>query len=634
MTSLYAPFAVPDVEDLPLAVWVGKAPDGEFLYANPAFFVLFGIPSGGLRPHAPPGGAEAAGSPCRVAAALRLPLRRAIAERSTVTVDDIVVERADGSSVNLRATARPMFRGGGNVTHVIIGLTEVRRDAFAISHERLRHAVNHAPLVIFAVDRRGAFTLGEGSALAKLGISPGQLTGQSLFEVYRDHPGIVSNVKRALAGESFTDLVELGPLVFETWYAPIAGPEGGVLGVATDVTERRRMQATLLSAERMVAVGTIAASVAHEINNPLSYVIACIELLIREQAPIAELGSRLTARYANDPDVARFVAGIHKAREPFDNIRDGVERMRLIARDLRTFARVDDHDLTPIDVRDVLRSAIRMASNETRYRATVVTEFAPVPWVMGSEPRLAQVFLNLLVNAAQAFPDAAGPSACEIRIVTSTDGTGAAVVEVRDNGPGIDALVLARIFEPFFTTKPVGVGTGLGLSVCRNIVHSYGGEIAASSEAGKGSTFRVRLPATAVPPPASSRRDLATAPSRRARVLVIDDDKVLGNAFRMTLERDFDVQIASSGAQALELLAEEGGYDFVFCDLMMPEMSGMDVFAELSRRLPEVAAKVLFMTGGVYSPEVRTFIARVPNRCLQKPFDPAVVIREALARRK
>jgi signal transduction histidine kinase/CheY-like chemotaxis protein len=634
MTSLHAPFAVPDVEDLPLAVWVGKAPDGEFLYANPAFFVLFGIPSGGPRPHVPPGGMEAAGNPCKVAAALRLPLRRAIAERSTVTVDDIVVERPDGSSANLRATARPMFRGGGNVTHVIVGLSEVRRDAFAISHERLRHAINHAPLVIFAVDRRGAFTLGEGSALAKLGISPGQLTGQSLFEVYRDHPGIVSNVKRALAGESFTDLVELGPLVFETWYAPIAGPEGGVLGVATDVTERRRMQATLLSAERMVAVGTIAASVAHEINNPLSYVIACIELLMRERQPIADLGATVAARYPEDPEVARLVAEIARAREPFDNIRDGVERMRLIARDLRTFARVDDHDLTPIDVREVLRSAIRMASNETRYRATLVTDFAPVPWVMASEPRLAQVFLNLLVNAAQAFPDEAFPGSCEIRVSTGIDGSGTVVVEVRDNGPGIDASVLPRIFEPFFTTKPVGVGTGLGLSVCRNIVRSYGGEIAASSELGQGSAFVVRLPAAAGPPPASSRRHPALPPQRRARVLVIDDDKVLGKAFRMTLEREFDVQIASSGAQAIEILGEEDGYDFVFCDLMMPEMSGMDVFAELSRRMPEVAAKVLFMTGGVYSPEVRTFIARVPNRCLQKPFDPAVVIREALARRK
>jgi nitrogen-specific signal transduction histidine kinase/CheY-like chemotaxis protein len=404
--------------------------------------------------------------------------------------------------------------------------------------------------------------------------------------------------------------------------------------VATDVTERRRMQATLLSAERMVAVGTIAASVAHEINNPLSYVIACLEILMRDSYPVLELGGLIGARYADDLDVTRLLFEIEKAREPFENIRDGIERIRLIARDLRTFARVDDHDLTPIDVRDVLRSAIRMSSNETRYRASVVTDFAAVPWVMASEPRLAQVFLNLLVNAAQAFPEDGRPGSCDIRISTAVDGKGRVVVEVRDNGPGIDPQILPRIFEPFFTTKPVGVGTGLGLSVCRNIVLSYGGEIRAESQLGKGSAFVVTLPAAPGPPPASSKRHPAGPPVRPARVLVIDDDKVLGNAFRMTPSREFDVRVVSSGAEALEVLADDGTFDFVFCDLMMPEMSGMDVFADLSRRQPEVAEKVLFMTGGVYTPEVRAFISRVPNRCLQKPFDPAIVIREALARRK
>jgi CheY-like chemotaxis protein len=253
---------------------------------------------------------------------------------------------------------------------------------------------------------------------------------------------------------------------------------------------------------------------------------------------------------------------------------------------------------------------------------------------MASEPRLAQVFLNLLVNAAQAFPEDGRPGSCDIRISTGLDLRGRVVVEVRDNGPGIDPAVLPRIFEPFFTTKPVGLGTGLGLSVCRNIVLSYGGEIRAYSQVGKGSAFLVTLPPAAGPPPPSSKRYPTDPPMRPARVLVIDDDKVLGNAFRLTLSRDFDVRVVSSGAEALQVLADDGTFDFIFCDLMMPEMSGMDVFGELSRRQPEIAEKVLFMTGGIYSPEVRAFISRVPNRCLQKPFDPAVVIREALARRK
>jgi CheY-like chemotaxis protein len=117
-------------------------------------------------------------------------------------------------------------------------------------------------------------------------------------------------------------------------------------------------------------------------------------------------------------------------------------------------------------------------------------------------------------------------------------------------------------------------------------------------------------------------------------VLVIDDDKVLGNAFRLTLAREFEVRVVSGGAEALAILADDTTFDFIFCDLMMPDMNGMDVFAELSRGQPEVTEKVLFMTGGAYTPDMRAFISRVPNRCLQKPFDPAVVIREALARRR
>jgi PAS domain S-box-containing protein len=662
MTRLYAPLSAPEVDDVPVAVWVGKAPDGEILYANPAFFELLGMsrprsewPTLRSRSTSAPPKRIDSGDRDELETLARVPFARALQARTTVIVDGLIVDRADGSNATVRAVARPILCDAGSVTHVIVAFSEISAGAAAaaalneaaslrqalqaseelgVLHERLRDAVNHAPLLIFAVDRHGTFTLAEGRALSQLGMTTGEVVGKSIFELYRHHAIILRNVKRALRGESFTDLVEISGLVFETWYAPISGPEGGVLGVATDVTERRRMQATLLSAERMVAVGTIAASVAHEINNPLSYVIACLELLMRDSHPVMELSGLLTSRYPDDPDVTRLLFELEKAREPFENIRDGIERMRLIARDLRTFARVDDHELVPVDVRDVLRSAIRMASNETRYRASVVTDFAPVPWVMASEPRLAQVFLNLLVNAAQAFPEDGRPGSCDIRISSTVDERGRVMVEVRDNGSGIDPGVLPRIFEPFFTTKPVGVGTGLGLSVCRNIVLSYGGEIRASSEVGKGSVFVVTLPASTGPAPASSKRHPADPPLRPPRVLVIDDDRVLGNAFRMTLARDFDVRVVSSGVEALEVLADDGTFDFIFCDLMMPEMSGMDVFAELTRRQPEVSEKVLFMTGGVYSPEVRAFIARVPNRCLQKPFDPAVVIREALSRRR
>jgi CheY-like chemotaxis protein len=383
-----------------------------------------------------------------------------------------------------------------------------------------------------------------------------------------------------------------------------------------------------------VSVGTIAASVAHENNNPLSYVLACLEFVIREGSPMVPKVEELHRRYPAESDIADVLALLRRLREPFANIRDGVERMGLIARDLKTFARADEHEASPIDVREVLKSAIRMASNETRYRVTVVTELAEVPWVMASEPRMAQVFLNLLVNAAQAFPEDRPPHACVVSLSTHFDPKGLVTVEVRDNASGMEPHVLASIFEPFFTTKAVGVGTGLGLAVCRNIVQSFGGEISATSVPGRGSAFRVTLPAC----PGTYRRPRkpasngdSTPPPSRVRVRVIGDDHVLGNAFRLTLSQAYAVRVATSGAEGLALLLNDGPFDFVFCDLMMPNMTGMDVFDELSRVRPELAKQLLFMTGGAFNREVREFIGRVSNTCLQKPFDPVAVIDEALA---
>ena len=649
------------LHDLPVGVWVAKAPGGEFVYANRAFKQVLGI-----EVHAD----QAAGTYSSAYRIHRsdgslypepeLPFSRVVRERRPLTVDDIVIHRPDASRAYVRAMGKPIFDAGGELSHVLVAFIDITRqvqaegaqrrgeqeraellagalrarDQAALVHERLLGVVNHAPVIVFAMDRSGRIHLAEGRVLSDLGISAAQLIGKTVEEVSGEHPTILRNVARAIGGESFVDSVELGGMTFETWFGPLAGPDGGMLGVATDVTDRRRMQATLLASERMVSVGTIAASVAHEINNPLSYVLACLDFVTREGAPVVAKLETLQQRYPDDVDVADLFATIKRLREPFANIRDGVERMRLIARDLKTFARADDHESSPVDVREVLKSSIRMASNETRYRATVVTELEEVPWVMASEPRLAQVFLNLLVNAAQAFPEDRAPHTCVIRLSTQFDQKGTVAIEVRDNGTGMTAEVFERIFDPFFTTKPVGVGTGLGLAVCRNIVESFGGNISATTTLGRGSSFVVSLPAC----PGTYRRVRRTGASadstpapRAVRVLVIDDDQVLGNAFRLTLSHAYQVRVANSGAEGLELLLRDGPFDFVFCDLMMPNMTGMDVFDELTRLRPDLAQQMLFMTGGAFNREVREFISRVPNACFQKPFDPGAVIREALA---
>jgi CheY-like chemotaxis protein len=179
--------------------------------------------------------------------------------------------------------------------------------------------------------------------------------------------------------------------------------------------------------------------------------------------------------------------------------------------------------------------------------------------------------------------------------------------------------VLARVFDPFFTTRPVGTGMGLGLSICQGVVASLGGRIQASSEAGKGSRFRVTLPAVKDDAPQSPK---TAAPARRGRVLLVEDDPLVARAVRRTLGSEHDVTFVDGGRGALSALAG-AEFDVVLCDLMMPEMTGMDLHAELVRSRPEVAARMVFLSGGAFTDDAREFLARIPNAQVEKPFDPS-----------
>ncbi len=242
--------------------------------------------------------------------------------------------------------------------------------------------------------------------------------------------------------------------------------------------ERVTMLAQLAQADRLVAMGTLAAGVAHEISNPLAYVMAGLEV-IGDQAAGTSAQSG-PGRSGERQDVLA-------------EMRIACDRIRQVVQDLKLFSRADEESCRLLDVRPVLESSIKMAFNEIRYRARFAKEYGPTPFVMANDARLGQVFLNLLINAAQAIAEGAAASH-EIRVVTGTDGGGRAVIEVRDTGSGIAPENVQRIFEPFFTTKPIGVGTGLGLPICRDLVTAMGGAITVESEIGKGSAFRVSLP--------------------------------------------------------------------------------------------------------------------------------------------
>jgi CheY-like chemotaxis protein len=299
---------------------------------------------------------------------------------------------------------------------------------------------------------------------------------------------------------------------------------------------------------------------------------------------------------------------------------EAAERVRLIVRDLKVFSRPEDAETRgPVDIRRALESAIRMTSNEIRHRARLTWDYGDVAPVNGNESRLGQVFLNLIVNAAQAIPEGDAANN-EIKIVTRMDSSGGVAIEFHDTGAGIPAEVLPHIFDAFFTTKATALGTGLGLAICHRIVAEHDGEISVKSQTGSGTVFRVVLRAEnrQVAEPAAILPEIR--PTRAGRVLVVDDEQMLCNTIERILGAEHDVTTVTSARDALSRLGAGERFDLILCDLMMPEMTGMDLYDELQRSMTDQAAKFIFMSGGAFTENARAFLARSSNKVIDKPF--------------
>ncbi|MCC5885987.1 MAG: response regulator [Gammaproteobacteria bacterium] len=430
---------------------------------------------------------------------------------------------------------------------------------------------------------------------------------------------------------------ELGPLLNRylckdgsyRWFEwrSVAEPDKGlVYAAARDVTAQKEaeaelqraierqqhLQRQLMFADRMASVGTLAAGVAHEINNPLAYVTGNLALLIED---LVELRDTLPNERLDD--VLAMAA----------DAQEGAERIRRIVGGLRTFSRAEKEERQVIQIRPLLDVAINMTINEIRHRGRLQREDSPIPPVEADDARLGQVFINLLVNAAHAIGEGAGGDH-EIRVVTATDDQGRALIRIEDTGPGIPEEILPRIFDPFFTTKPVGLGTGLGLSICHNIVESLGGSLTGRNLPGRGASFEVLLPAASAAAditdtPAAAESSAARGdypdPAVRAKVLVVDDEPAIGTILGKVL-KGHDVTTVTAARDALALLDDGHRYDVILCDLMMPEMSGIDFHSELDRRFPDLARRVVFISGGAFTPAAHAYLDRVPNERLAKPF--------------
>jgi signal transduction histidine kinase len=353
--------------------------------------------------------------------------------------------------------------------------------------------------------------------------------------------------------------------------------------------DRRRGET---QAARLAALGTLAAGIAHEINNPLASLIANIESA-REALPPAS------------GDVGEMLADALEA----------AQRIPHIAHDISAFARAEDRDGTCVGIEGLIDSALRLLGHQLRQTARIARARGDPPEVRGGEGKLVQVVMNLVLNAAQAIPETGGADAV-VRIATRRSFLGECVLEVSDSGVGISAENLGKIFDPFFTTKAAGKGTGLGLSICQDIVASLGGKIEVESRLGHGSTFRVTLPA-------ATPAIVSTAPGPqpgRKRILIVDVAVDLVRSLLRALDPPHEVTIATSGQQAVEALSAEA-YDLVLCQLLMPKKSGVELYREIAALRPGSERRFVFLTDEAPTGAYARFLREVPNRYLRVPFD-------------
>jgi PAS domain S-box-containing protein len=489
-------------------------------------------------------------------------------------------------------------------------LAERARTEEALRHaeERLRTVIANAPIVLFAIDRDGRFTLSQGKGLEALGLAPGEFEGRSAFEVYADNATIVDNLHRALGGEEFTARVEVGPLCFETRYAPVrdaAGGVTGVIGVAMNVTEQRRLEEQLRHSQKMEAIGYLAGGVAHDFNNLLTVILGHSEMLLA-RAALGETAGAALARSASE---------IHEAGR----------RGAWLARQLLAFCRKDVPACAPLNLDQAVGDLDGMLRRLIGEDVELCVRPAARPvWIEADRGHVEQVILNLVLNAREAMP-LGGSLAIEVDEIPGAAAPGSPALGwvrlvVRDSGCGMDEETLAHLFEPFFTTKERGKGTGLGLSIVYGIVKQAGGEVRIESRRGQGTVVTIDWPRVEAGGPCDLGAGLGAGARGAETVLLAEDEDEVRDLVRDMLEMSgYRVLLGASGAEALAVADAHGGsIDLLVTDVVMPRMSGGELAGRLQSQRPEV--RVLFMSGYPDDAVVRHGVLDAGAAFLPKPF--------------
>jgi PAS domain S-box-containing protein len=554
--------------------------------------------------------------------------------------------KANGEDFPVQVSLTPILVQGKNLLHCVwrdITAHKLAESALQASESRFRGIFDHVTDGILLADiETKAFVIANWAICEILGYSEEELLKLQVNDIHPadSHAAIEEAFGKLLRGEikiahDLPVVRKDGSVFFADISAAPITIENRRLLMANfrDVTEKRALQAAAAQNDRLASMGMLAAGVAHEVNNPLSYVLYNLESLSDEIPRLAayrdalerHLGAEKLRDVLGDRSDAFTGPMFTNLSERFGDALGGVGRIKAIVRDLGTFSRVDSDDRQPVNFSHAIEQAVSIAYNEIRYRARLVKDFGKLPTVLAGDGRIAQVFLNLLINAARAI-DEGDIENNQIRVHTWVEGD-FICAEVSDTGRGIPAEHLERIFEPFFTTRPGGAGSGLGLAICRNIISSYKGTIEVESVVGKGTRFLIRLPvlgeeAEARPIEAAGKME-PEVPAVRGRILVVDDEPGIRSVVTKILGREHEVLSAASGKEGQATIENDQAFDVILCDLMMPGMSGMALHDWLSGFNPTLARQVVFITGGAFTPKASDYLDKVGNLRIEKPFEAA-----------
>ncbi len=493
-------------------------------------------------------------------------------------------------------------------------------ERFRETQARLNAVVSAAPLVLWALDPEGRFTLSEGLGLDSIGLRPGEAVGRIAYELYAAYPKLLDDIGTALQGKHLTASHLVDDRVFQSRLVPTFSDDGtvtGMLGVSLDVTQEALLQAQLLQAQKLEAVGRLAGGVAHDFNNLLTAIQGYAELL----------AERLSEPLPEDPDA------LSEIRRDLEEIRRAAERASGLTAQLLAFSRKQVLQMKVLDLNHLMRQIERLLRRLIGEDVVLTTELAPdLLHVLGDASQLEQAVVNLAVNARDAMPNGGSLALSTRNEDVSEPVPGEygeippgshVVLSVTDSGSGISDEDRPHIFEPFFTTKAVGKGTGLGLPTVFGIVTQSGGRIQVHSEVGRGTTFELWLPSTDETVPDEPAPAFVEVKLGEEAILLVEDDGAVRGFVAQVLARSgYRVLEAADAQSALELSRTwNGPIHLLVTDVVMPGMGGRELAALLQDERQGLPA--LFISG--YTGEVDdSEDFRGPGQdFLPKPFSPA-----------